>query len=219
MLVRCGFAAQLAAPPPGITETLNEYLQSAQEALFRDYSVFQTERFYTWTMAAGERFYDVDDNDEQDAATPCTKVIDPFKVTFAGIQHNGRMRPLVQGIPPVLLQDPDLSGWPQRYEIRQCIEVWPAPSEEMLLVLKGHFGLLPFTDDAHTTTIDAEAVFLLATANYKAFKGQQDANIIARQLQNRIGSLVAGSHHTSRYIPGHRAELAAIPPRFLPVDP
>lgn len=218
LLTRLGFAAQLAAPPPGIPELLNDLIQQAQDSLFQDYSIFQTERYFTWTMVADERFYDLPGNDEQTATVACTKLLDPNKIQWAGIQYNGAMRPLLYGIPPILLRDPDTSTIPYRYEIRQCIEVWPAPSDEMLLVLKGHFGLLPLLADTDTTTIDQQAIFLLAIANAKAHFGQPDAGNAASQAANYVGAMVAGGHRTSRYIPSAGIELAAVPPHFLPLD-
>ena len=207
LLVRLGYAA-LPTPPPGMAELLDDFARQAQELLYRKYAVFRTERFFTWVMEAGVRFYDLGDN-----ADDCTKKLDPRKVTWVGIsQGDEQWQPIGCGIDPSLYST-QLTGMPQRYEIRQCIEVWPAPSDDTwLLRIKGHFGLLQFTEDEDYTTIDAEAVFLLALANAKAHYGQPDAKNYVDQLTTYLGDLVSGSHHTRRYLPGARV----LPNRPMP---
>ena len=199
LLARLGMAA-MPAGLPGMTELLNDFLQQAQEMLYRRYDVFRTERFFAWPMQKGVRFYDLPDN-----ADECTKKLDPRKVRWVGVEDGASTwRELQQGIPPELYSGMT-PGYPARYEIRQCIEVWPAPADDShTLRIKGHFGLLPFTEDEHYTTIDAEAVFLLALANAKAHYGQPDAANYMQQLNVYIGDLVAGTHMTARYIPGGR---------------
>lgn len=210
LLARLGMAA-MPTGLPGMTTMLNDFLQQAQELLFRRYSVFRGERFFTWDLAASTRFYDLPDNRDT-----CTKKLDPRKVTWVGIsQGDDNWRPLVCGIDPTMYTGQG-DGIPSHYEIRQCIEVWPAPADDTWqLRVKGYFGLLPFADDADTTTIDAEAVFLLALANAKAHYGQPDAGNYAQQLNTYIGDLVAGSHHTRRYIPGKRTVVNAVPPKMV----
>lgn len=199
LLVRLGYAA-LSVAPPGMAELLDDFARQAQEFLYRKYAVFRTERFFTWEMVEGVRFYDLTDN-----ADDCTKKLDPRKVTWVGIsQGDEQWQPIACGINPSLYST-QLTGMPQRYEIRQCIEVWPAPSDDTwLLRVKGHFGLLPFVEDEDFTTIDSEAVFTLALANAKAHYGQPDARNYVDQLTSYIGDLIKGSHHTRRYLPGDR---------------
>lgn len=196
---RLGYGAQVENLPPGMTELLNSFLQGAQRALYRRYSVLRTERIFRWPLVEGVRFYDLDGNDDA-----CTKRLDPRKVRWVGIERDGVWTPLVCGIPPEAYSYPQI-GWPTRYEIRQCIEIWPAPdSTVQYLRVKGHFELEPFTEDDHATTIDDELVFLLALANAKAHYNKPDANNYIAQLETMMANLVAGSHHTRRYIPGQR---------------
>ena len=62
LLRRLGFAVQANNPPPGMAELLTDFITSAQELLFRRYSVLRRERFYTWNLVPGTRFYDLDAN-------------------------------------------------------------------------------------------------------------------------------------------------------------
>lgn len=206
LLVRLGMAA-MPAGLPGMAELLNDFLTQAQELLYRRYDVFRTERFFTWNMEKGVRFYDLPGNEDGAGGDGglCEKRLDPRKVRWVGVQDGaGIWRELIDGIPPELYTGLS-EGFPHRYEIRQCIEVWPAPQDDdHKLRIKGHFGLLPFIEDEHTTTIDAEAVLLMALANAKAHYGQPDGGNYMQQLNVYIADLVAGQHGTARYIPGRR---------------
>jgi hypothetical protein len=196
LMARLGFAAQASNPPPGMVTLLNSFLIEAQEILYRRYDVLRTERFYSWHLQQGVRLYDLPNNDET-----CTRRLDPRKVAWCGVARDDTWYPLVCSIPPELYSGSP-TGWPQRYEIRQCIEVWPTPADSIgSLVIKGHFGLDPFAADTDTTTIDDRLVFLLALANAKAHYERPDANNYVAQLETMMLNYVAGSHNTRRYIP------------------
>lgn len=198
LLRRLGFSAMAANPPPGMADLLDDFIRSAQEMLFRRYSVLRRERMYTWDLVAGTRFYDLDAN-----ADACTKRLQPGMISWAGIsQGEDSWRPLVCGIDPTMYTSRG-PGIPSHYEIRQCIELWPAPSDATWkLRIKGQFGLSALEADADNTTIDPEALFLLALANAKAHYAQPDAANYANQLQTYIKDLVRGGHQTRRYVPG-----------------
>lgn len=207
LLRRLGFSAQANNPPPGMADLLDDFIRSAQELLFRRYSVFRRERFFTWEMIAGQRFYDLDVN-----ADECTKRLDPRMISWAGISRcSDDWKPLYCGIDPVMYTARG-PGIPSHYEIRQCIEVWPAPVAGWKLRIKGQFGLMPLEVDADFTTVDPEAIFLLALANAKAHYGQPDAGNYASQLSSYVRDLVRGGHHTRRYNPGTSDPRNAVRP-------
>jgi hypothetical protein len=220
LMVRLGFAAQLAAPPPGMPELLTSFLQEAQVLIYARHPSARTERIFTWTMAAGERHYDLPANREQSPSNPegtCTRRLNPDRVTWVGVERGSRWYALQHGINPALYTS-DRQGWPERYEIRQCIEVWPVPSDStMLLRVKGHFGLDPFTAGTDRTTIDSTLVFLLALANAKAHYGQPDAGNYVTQFERHLGELTAGTHRTARYIPGILPRHQAVEPVWEPL--
>lgn len=201
LMSRLGYGAQAANPPPGMATLLNSFLQDAQRQLYRRHSALRTERYFSWPLTVGVRLYDLDANDET-----CDKVLDPGRVTWAGYERDGIWQELTAGIPPELHSN-DVTGWPQRYEIRQCIEVWPTPdTTEGQLIIKGHFGLSPFVGDTDKTTIDDQLVFLLALANAKAHYRQPDAANYVQQMETMLMDIVAGSHTTKRYIPGQNKQ-------------
>lgn len=197
LLRRLGYSAQVDNPPPGMAELLDDFLRDAQEQLYMRYDCLHTERFFRWEMTPGTRYYAVRSNDDE-----CEKKLNPYRITWAGIQDlNDTWSPLLCGIPATHYTSNTQVGRPERYEVRQCIEVFPAPDEAYTLRVKGHFGLLAFAADEDVCTIDAHALFLLALAQAKAHYRQPDAQNYFAQSNSYMGSLVAGTHQTRRYIP------------------
>ena len=70
LMIRLGFAAQLAYPPPGMADLLNSFLLEAQTLLYRKYEVLRLCRWFTWTMLQGVRFYDFAGNDDATPLSP-----------------------------------------------------------------------------------------------------------------------------------------------------
>ena len=211
VLIRLGFANSSANPPPGMTLLVNDFLESAQTYLYRRYKQLHTTRLFRWKINPGQRFYSLKDNDED---AMCNFNMDPNKkIEWAGIQDSRNVwYPLVQGIPPQLYTMINKPWRPARYEIRQAIEVYPAPDQTYWMWMKGHFGLMSFTLDTNSTTLDSELVFLHALANAKAHYGQPDANNIEAQANAYRMELIAGTHQTASYIPG----TVAVPPAVRP---
>jgi hypothetical protein len=209
LMRRLGFAAQVANPPPGMADLLDDFLRDAQSQLYRRFSSLRTERFFRWTMQPGVRFYGVRANDDGDE---CNLRLDPYRITWAGIEdERGSWIPLIKGIPPTYYTAPLLhDGIPARYEIRQCIEVFPPPDREYVLRVKGHFGLQPFAADDDQSTIDSDAIFLYALGMAKRHYGQPDGGDYVSQAFSYVGALVAGSHQTARYVP-RAGELPPLP--------
>lgn len=192
------YVADFAArQPPNSTALIKGFLQSAQRQIYMRYNALRTERWYSWDLTADVALYGFPDNEEA-----CTKKLNPAKVTWVGTVRDGVWTPLRDGIEP-RLHSHDVTGRPERYEFRQCIELWPAPDvTEGQLVIKGHFGLEAFAADDDVTTIDDELVFLLATANTKAHYRQPDAQNYVGQFETHLRKVIAGTHGTRRYIPG-----------------
>lgn len=215
MMERLGYASQADNPTAGMARLIDNFLRRGQDFLYRRHRALQTERFFKWEMTVGERFYDIPDND----LDGCTKRLDAYKISGVYIEDlNAQWYALKKGIPPTFYTSAAFNGLPARYEIRQCIEVLPAPSETYNLWVKGHFGCNRFTEDTDTTTIDSELVFLWALANAKNHYGQPDAADVAMQAQAYLRELIAGSHGTARYIPGTIELPPEAQPIFLPLQ-
>lgn len=202
MMVRLGYAASAANPPPGMTALLKDFLAESQRFLFDKVASFRDSRYFSWDLEQGVRHYGYGTSDE-----PCGLPFIPDHVegvwTTDGNVGNERWNKLICGIDPYLYSGGDRQSYPQRYELRQCVELWPAPDDRVgKLVIKAKAGLGPFEDDADTTSIDSDIVFLLALANAKAHYNKPDAQTYGGMVQSRISDLIAAAHHTRRYIPG-----------------
>lgn len=213
VLIRCGYASQAANPPPGMILFVNEMLQDAQKQLYRQHSEFRQKRMYAWQMEPNVRYYSLTQDE-----SGCRKV-DPLSVDWVGFEDlNQAWYYLTAGINPVMYTRAQIStGWPTHYEIRSCIEIFPAPKAPYTLWIKGRFGLDRFTLDADTTTVDAEAIYLLACGMVKAHYQQADASNMLSEALAYTKYLVAGQHLTRRYVPDTKVNPGLTPPRFLPL--
>jgi hypothetical protein len=213
--IQIGYAAQAANLPAGISAEINEYLYSAQKQLYDKYKSLRTERMFKWTMIPGERYYSL-----TAAEGSCVKQVDPKKITWVGFEDlNQAWYQLIAGINPLWYTRAQIStGWPTRYEIRSCIEIFPAPQAAYTLWIKAHFQLEPFAADGDRTTLDDELVLLFAVANLKSAKGKPDAARAMNQATARLKDLTAANHVLRRYVPGTTTDSPATPPRFLPLN-
>ncbi|MGP1665691.1 MAG: phage adaptor protein [Rhodanobacter sp.] len=145
----------------------------------------------------------------------CPKHLDPRKVTWVGISDGDNFwRKLVCGIKPEYYYA-DVTGFPTHYEIRQCIEVWPAPEGSTYkLRIKGYFELARLEQDNDYNSVDYEAIQLYALANAKAHYGQPDAANYMQQYRAYVAAVTAGSHHTRRYVPDTEEWVAPSLPVF-----
>lgn len=212
LLIRLGYAGQTSAPPPGMNDLLNSFLDSAHKALCARPGVPRQERWFTWTMAAGQKFYGLDTNEE----TPA-KRLDQYHVLWVGVQSDDVWTELKQGIPPRLYSE-TVTGSPERYQIGQAIEVWPTPDSDVrYLRVKGYVRPDAFSGDANPPSIDDELVFLYALSLAKKHYEQPDWQDARQEAELRLGQLIAGGHQTARLIPDNRQDSIYTQPR--PVVP
>lgn len=214
MAVQCGYAAMAATLPAGQAIEFNEYLRTAQVQLYKKFFTQRTTRFFNWTMVQGLRYYGIKDSEGD-----CALTMDSLAVKWVGFEDlNKAWYRLVEGIPPEYYTRANINfGWPARYEIRSCIEIFPAPQAAYTLWVKADIDLAPFAVDADRTTIDDEAVLLFAIANWKSDKGKPGADRAMGQATARIQDLTARRHGTYRYVPATSVQNPATPPKFLPL--
>lgn len=217
MLVMLGRGNQLANPGAGVALLIDTHLRNAQKLLFQRCSWLVTERYYSWPLLVGVRLYGF-----QNTAESCASKFNPTKVSWVGVVRDRIWMRLVGGIDPAMHSYDTISGIPQRYDIRQCIEVWPPPDiTEGSLVIKGNFGLDPWTADDQRATIDDNLICQLAIATLKQHFRQPDADTYVSTAEVLLNNLIAGSHATNHYVPGRQTMDAAwIPPvAFPPLPP
>ncbi|MDE2097523.1 MAG: hypothetical protein KGL39_09780, partial [Patescibacteria group bacterium] len=214
LMYRLGFGNQVANPPPAVQQLLYGFLFDAQQALYRAWPALHTRRFFRWKIVPGIRFYSLKDNDEDVIAGFS---MDQYKtIEWAGIQDNrGVWYPLEEGIAPQLYTMIQKPWRPARYEIRQAIELYPAPDQTYWLWIKGHFGLSSFVNPTDKPTIDDQLVYLQALADAKAHYGQPDSQLVQKQADNRLKRLVGATHGTNKYIPGATPVPPAVRPTLI----
>lgn len=214
ILIGLGFSNQAANPPPGMAAFVNDKLLGAQNFLYRRYPALHTRHMFRWKLIPGQRFYSLMDNDEDVLST---FHMDPLKkIEWAGIQDTRNVwYPLIEGIPPQLYTMITKPWRPARYDIRNSIEIYPSPDQTYWLWMRGNFGLLSFTNDTDTTSLDSELVYLHALAVAKAHYGQPDANNVESMANAYRADLIAGTHKTAHYLPGTTAVPPAVRPTLI----
>jgi hypothetical protein len=184
----------------------------------------ETELFFLGTSNIGNTYTDtvgVSGATKQPAPTLnytslCPKKMNPRRVMWVGISRGDNVwQPLFEGIDPTDYS-PKIQAIPCRYSIRQCIEIWPAPSDNtwQLRVL-ADMNPLPFEQPTDVTSIDPQAIFLYALAMMKAHYGKPDASSVGAILTQYIGDLVADTRSTHRTWPGKGVVMNAIPPKMV----
>lgn len=146
----------------------------------------------------------------------CSKTLDPREIEGVYISRGDNVwQPLLEGIPPTMYTS-KIQTIPQRYEVRQCIEIWPAPSDNTWqLRIKGDFALRRFNQPTDVTTIDPHAIYLKALADAAIHYGKQAVSqAAAGSLQLYIRKLIAGTDSNTRLWPGTGVVVNAIPPKM-----
>lgn len=149
-------------------------------------------------------------------AASCIFDLNPYKDIEGAwlVDLNGQWIPMVCGIPGTFYTTANNTSLPMRYEIRQCVEIFPAPpADGYYFYIKGHFGKRPFAADTDKPTIDGHLVYMTALANALDYYGKPSAAGVAEQAREYLGTLVAGTHTGRRYVPGTRP----LPPAVMPV--
>lgn len=215
-----GWAAISANPPPGVADYINEQLYLAHKLLWRRFPAIRTERWFSWSLTADERFYDLDANVEQTAVGDelCTKQLDPYSISEVWYERDTQRTRLRNGLPSSELARTQ-TGWPTHYEIRQCLEIWPAPdATEGFIRVKARFKPTAFEDDTDLPGVPDDMVQLLALAACKRHYNKPDANDYVQQMEVLISDLTAGTHMTRQYIPGEgRSDSGYVEP--MPSEP
>ena len=212
LAARLGYAAQATNLPPGAKVLFNEFLTSAQNQVYRFFLDKRISRYWAWQMEIDQRYYNFNQNE-----SGCRSV-DSLKIEWVGFEDlNLAWYPLINGIDPVMYTRAQIStGWPTHYEIRSCIEIFPAPKQQYTLWIKGGIQLDPFVADTDYATMDSELVLMLAIGLGKTHYGQPDASSCMTQAANYMSKIVAGLHGTRRYVPRTKTNTLLTPPLFLP---
>lgn len=283
LIVRTGHAAQLASPPPGLTDLLDDFLIDNQEQLFQRFQSKNMLRWWPISITKGNRHYDIpaissgaltdvafaDNDPAQDTitrttgswlddgfasemqvfisgssknaseiftlstVTALTMTIDGnekvttesagtsvtittrgfidlahTKIEEAWLLDSTIWSPMTEGIYTGRFNETG-QAFPQNYEFREHLEIWPDPDKAYTIYLKGNFGLKPFESDSDVTTLPATLIFLFSLADAKAHYGQGDSGVYYRRAELYLAKLNAGKFGNRRYIPNVRVKIPA----------
>ena len=146
----------------------------------------------------------------------CSKTLDPRQIEGVYISRGDNVwQPLFEGIPPTMYTS-KIQAIPQRYAVKQCIEIWPAPSDNTWqLRIVGDFALRRFNQPNDVTTIDPHAVYLKTIADCAMHYGKGPVGQAAAQsLELYLKKLIAGTDSNTRLWPGTGVVVNAIPPKM-----
>lgn len=178
--------------PAKIVAMCTQWLVMAQRQLYHRYKMLRTEMWWSITLQADKRIYDV----PYDVGS----ALDFRYASEVWIQDAERWLMLRQGINPASFTTTSMT-MPTRFEFRQYFEVFPTPDKAYTVWIKGHRGLLAFAADSDVTTIDWEIILLQAVVWGKAHLNHRDAGIFKQDLEMWIGRLNAGTFAGMRFVP------------------
>lgn len=218
MMIGMGYAATASNPPPGMLTLIDFLLNQAQDFLWLRYVEARGVRFFKWDMVPGLRYYGIRQSDDGGTHMTglCDLKLDPKKVQWVGFEDlNLAWVPLIEGIQPEFYTRLQTTpGWPSHYEIRSCIEIFPAPQAAYTLWIKGSFDKTPIIDPTDHTSIDDSAVLWYALG----MSGRAKDNDYKAMALQKIKDIVAGQHNTARFVPRPGGALPPMtPPKFLPL--
>jgi|21_taG_2_1085346.scaffolds.fasta_scaffold03164_6 hypothetical protein len=108
--------------------------------------------------------------------------------------------PLVEGIDWNHDNYTTTENKPSRYEIRNQIEIWPAPDSASYKIWLEYVQRLGrFTQDADRASIDGDLILLHAISNAKSHYGHRDSQVYVQQLNALLQRLKSGGLGSKRY--------------------
>ena len=167
--VRLGFGMSGQA---GIVNSplIDSMIRSAQEQLYLQYDFTELKAVFERSTGETQAYYDYPANCNAE------------RIYNFSVKWSGRYIGLKRGI-EIEHRNVTTTGVPQRYELRDQIEVWPVPdSVNYMLRFEYIKTLSPLVSNSDRTVIPSELVFLHALANAKSHYGDSDAATYTSQL-------------------------------------
>jgi hypothetical protein len=187
---RLGFAS--SGPNSGINQGLiDSFLKSAQNFLYNqfDFNVLSVRTGLTTetnlqpdlTQGIGQTFldYPADANKE--------RILKLY--VNAGVAPTSQWLPLTPEIPVEWYNITTNQPYPQRYELRDQIEIWPGADRVYPIRVWYVKSLSRFSQDGDLPSIDDDLIFLHALATAKAHYKQPDAATYGTQLMATLARL------------------------------
>lgn len=198
LLTRLGFAAQGAAAG-NMVPAADSFLRRAQEFLYWHYDFNELNEVYEWTLSAGETLKDWPDE------------MEPRNATLFRVRVDGEWFPLTEGIEYYHDTDVQTRTYPQRYDRKAQLEIYPEPDTTYQLRAEHYKRLGRFTQDNDRCTVDDYLVFNYALAKAKAHYKHADAQSYVDDVSSMLRKLRSKAHGDKRYFVGRKNEVEIMP--------
>lgn len=195
LLDRLGFASQ-GASAGNIVSSANSFLKRAQDHIYWEYDFEELRLTYDYSTAIGQTLYDWRDD------------MEPRQILQLRAYVTNTWIPLSEGVEYNQDSYVGTRYYPQRYDRRAQLEIWPEPDAIYLLRCEYYQRLNAFTEDEHRCTVDDMLVFTLALANAKAHYKQSDAQTYFDQFAALIRKLKKRNLGNKRFVVGDRPQDA-----------
>lgn len=186
---RLGFGSQ-GSSSGAAAALLDDILREAQEALYWEYDFPVIHVARDATVGVGQTLVDYPND------------IEPLKITSVQILVNTIWLPLDEGIDFRDDSYVTVRTYPQKFDRRAQIELWPENDSVRTLRVEGAKRLDAFTQNSHRTTLDSDLVQVAALAMAKEHYRQPDADIYRASLNRKLARIKSSTHGLRRYIPG-----------------
>jgi hypothetical protein len=182
---RLGYSA-VGAAAGGNQVLLNDFLQSAQVALYNTHDWAHLRFYHTLTINAGEYLTDYPTIASDAAPADCN----PERVRAISINRGGIWSPpLKKGITPQHYTTQDQRSWPRLWEPYAQIETWPKADQSYDMRIFYIGNLLAFSANDDRATIDDEMIFLIALGDAKGHYRHPDAKTFQDRGNNLLAAL------------------------------
>ena len=196
---RLGFGAQGSQSGPN-NALLDSILRTCQVTLYWkfDWNELNTVSPDTFITGKSQRFYAYPDNFDP-------KRLISFQTEDLQTITNPSVWPMLRGIEWFHDGSTLSPGSPQRYELRDKLEIWPIPDRSgYVLRLEYIKRIGNFTKEADFVTVNSDIVLLFAVAIGKAHYQMKDAGVVLDQLRTTLIDIHAGVHSGNKYIRDNR---------------
>lgn len=190
---RLGYGSMGSSSGP-ITSILNSVLKEAQEDLYWQFDWKLAKKIWTLTPGIDQVFIDYPDDLNPDRVISMSS----DNNTGSTVTH---FQPMEQGIDLCHRNSGKVSDRPRRFELREQIEIWPAPQASGYPIrLEGIKRLARFTQDGDLLSLDDDRlVFKKALAMGKRHYGHKDAESVAAEFELMIGRIKGKEAGQKRY--------------------
>ncbi len=143
-----------------------------------------------------------------DRYIPTLTVVEYEQINDAWVKEASIWRPMLFDITPnhysISNSEEGQRSWPilrYRYDpVEDKVEIWPMPSQDGTMRVRGQIGLLPLVDDADISSLDGTLIVLFAASEILARQEDEDAAMKLSKAQLMLAALMKQSGSQKREV-------------------